>query len=136
MECFVSIKWFHHVNVQTFLMQCALIWVVRWHVYKKTAFACFIISLQPSWKLDFLLCLKGPFINGKDISAVDLSLGPKLYHLEIALGYYKKWTVPDSLPFVKSYMKVCLQAKHIRCSSCCMSTIFSSIWKISQLCWI
>lgn len=47
----------------------------------------------------------GPFINGKDISAVDLSLGPKLYHLEIALGHYKKWTVPDSLPFVKSYMK-------------------------------
>ncbi|RVW86113.1 Glutathione S-transferase DHAR3, chloroplastic [Vitis vinifera] len=50
----------------------------------------------------------GPFINGKDISAVDLSLGPKLYHLEIALGHYKKWTVPDSLPIVKSYMK-CLQ---------------------------
>ncbi|KAL6325011.1 hypothetical protein AAG906_021713 [Vitis piasezkii] len=49
--------------------------------------------------------LAGPFINGKDISAVDLSLGPKLYHLEIALGHYKKWTVPDSLPFVKSYMK-------------------------------
>ncbi|RVW33096.1 Glutathione S-transferase DHAR3, chloroplastic [Vitis vinifera] len=52
--------------------------------------------------------LGGPFINGKDISAVDLSLGPKLYHLEIALGHYKKWTVPDSLPIVKSYMK-CLQ---------------------------
>ncbi|XP_020963912.1 glutathione S-transferase DHAR3, chloroplastic-like [Arachis ipaensis] len=26
----------------------------------------------------------GPFVNGKDISAADLSLGPKLYHLEIA----------------------------------------------------
>ncbi|XP_028769868.1 glutathione S-transferase DHAR3, chloroplastic [Neltuma alba] len=47
----------------------------------------------------------GPFINGKDISAVDLSLGPKLYHMEIALGHYKKWTVPDSLTSVKSYMK-------------------------------
>ncbi|KAI9100285.1 hypothetical protein K1719_024503 [Acacia pycnantha] len=47
----------------------------------------------------------GPFINGKDISAVDLSLGPKLYHMEIALGHYKKWMVPDSLPSVKSYMK-------------------------------
>ncbi|KAJ7964493.1 Glutathione S-transferase [Quillaja saponaria] len=45
----------------------------------------------------------GPFINGKDISAVDLSLGPKLYHVEIALGHFRKWSVPDSLPYVKSY---------------------------------
>lgn len=47
----------------------------------------------------------GPFINGKDISGADLSLGPKLYHLEIALGHYKKWSVPDSLPHLKAYMK-------------------------------
>ncbi|KAG9458601.1 hypothetical protein H6P81_003109 [Aristolochia fimbriata] len=47
----------------------------------------------------------GPFINGKDISAADLSLGPKLYHMDIALGHYKKWSVPESLPYVKSYMK-------------------------------
>ncbi|KAF7831092.1 glutathione S-transferase DHAR3, chloroplastic-like [Senna tora] len=47
----------------------------------------------------------GPFINGKDISAVDLSLGPKLYHLEIALGHFKKWTIPDSLTYLQSYKK-------------------------------
>ncbi|XP_048430395.1 probable glutathione S-transferase DHAR2, chloroplastic isoform X2 [Pyrus x bretschneideri] len=47
----------------------------------------------------------GPFINGKEVSAADLSLGPKLYHLEIALGYFKDWSIPDSLPYVKSYMK-------------------------------
>nr|XP_023890138.1 glutathione S-transferase DHAR3, chloroplastic isoform X1 [Quercus suber]POF27137.1 glutathione s-transferase dhar3, chloroplastic [Quercus suber] len=47
----------------------------------------------------------GPYVNGKEVSAVDLSLAPKLYHLEIALGHYKKWSVPDSLPYVKSYMK-------------------------------
>ncbi|KAK2996006.1 hypothetical protein RJ640_013896 [Escallonia rubra] len=47
----------------------------------------------------------GPFINGKEVSAADLALGPKLYHLEIALGHYKKWSVPDSLPYVKAYMK-------------------------------
>ncbi|XP_052197096.1 glutathione S-transferase DHAR3, chloroplastic [Diospyros lotus] len=47
----------------------------------------------------------GPFVNGKAVSAADLSLGPKLYHLEIALGHYKNWSVPDSLPYVKSYMK-------------------------------
>ncbi|KAL0287634.1 UNVERIFIED_CONTAM: putative glutathione S-transferase DHAR2, chloroplastic [Sesamum angustifolium] len=47
----------------------------------------------------------GPFINGKAISAADLSLAPKLYHLEIALGHYKNWSIPDSLTYVKSYME-------------------------------
>ncbi|CAL5052066.1 unnamed protein product [Urochloa decumbens] len=47
----------------------------------------------------------GPFINGGAISAADLSLGPKLYHMEIALGHYKNWSVPDSLSHVKQYMK-------------------------------
>ncbi|KNA12785.1 hypothetical protein SOVF_122820 [Spinacia oleracea] len=47
----------------------------------------------------------GPFINGEKISAADLALGPKLYHMEIALGHYKNWSVPESLPYVKSYMK-------------------------------
>ncbi|KAL3524993.1 hypothetical protein ACH5RR_013365 [Cinchona calisaya] len=47
----------------------------------------------------------GPLINGTKVSAADLSLGPKLYHLEISLGHYKKWSVPDSLPYLKSYMK-------------------------------
>lgn len=51
------------------------------------------------------MCMKGPLINGKEVSAADLSLGPKLYHLEIALGHYKHWSVPDSLTYVKSYMK-------------------------------
>jgi len=50
--------------------------------------------------------VKGPFINGEKISAADLSLAPKLYHMKIALGHYKNWSVPDSLPFVKSYMEV------------------------------
>ncbi|CAN6201984.1 unnamed protein product [Urochloa humidicola] len=47
----------------------------------------------------------GPFINGGVISAADLSLAPKLYHMEIALGHYKNWSVPDSLSLVKQYMK-------------------------------
>lgn len=47
----------------------------------------------------------GPFINGETVSAVDLSLGPKLYHLEVVLAHYKNWSVPDTLMNVKSYMK-------------------------------
>ena len=46
-------------------------------------------------------------MNGDSISAADLSLGPKLYHMEIALGHYKNWSVPESLAYVKNYMKVC-----------------------------
>ncbi|KAK8510260.1 hypothetical protein V6N13_103854 [Hibiscus sabdariffa] len=47
----------------------------------------------------------GPFIAGDKITAVDLALGPKLYHLQIALGHFKKWSVPESLTYVHSYMK-------------------------------
>ncbi|XP_020584587.1 glutathione S-transferase DHAR2-like [Phalaenopsis equestris] len=47
----------------------------------------------------------GPFVNGEKISAIDLSLGPKLYHLEIVLDYYKNWSVPESLIYIKNYMK-------------------------------
>ncbi|CAN8300176.1 unnamed protein product [Cochlearia groenlandica] len=47
----------------------------------------------------------GPFINGEKISAADLSLAPKLYHMKIALGHYKNWSVPDSLSFLQSYME-------------------------------
>ncbi|XVF83460.1 hypothetical protein PTKIN_Ptkin16aG0487500 [Pterospermum kingtungense] len=48
----------------------------------------------------------GPYIAGEKITAVDLALGPKLYHLEIALGHFKKWTVPESLTYVNKYMKL------------------------------
>ncbi|TXG49667.1 hypothetical protein EZV62_025542 [Acer yangbiense] len=47
----------------------------------------------------------GPFIAGEKITAVDLSLVPKLYHLKIALGHFKKWSVPESLTHVHNYIK-------------------------------
>ncbi|XWS66068.1 hypothetical protein CRYUN_Cryun05aG0168400 [Craigia yunnanensis] len=55
--------------------------------------------------LDEHLKGQGPFIAGEKITAVDLGLGPKLYHLEIALGHFKKWTIPESLTYVHNYMK-------------------------------
>ncbi|XP_050211173.1 glutathione S-transferase DHAR2-like [Mercurialis annua] len=48
----------------------------------------------------------GPFIAGEKVTAADLSLAPKLYHLEVALGHFKKWTVPEDLTHVKDYMKL------------------------------
>ncbi|KFK44110.1 hypothetical protein AALP_AA1G217000 [Arabis alpina] len=47
----------------------------------------------------------GPFIAGERVTAVDLSLAPKLYHLKVALGHFKSWSVPRSLPHVRDYMK-------------------------------
>lgn len=54
---------------------------------------------------DDYIKVNGPFINSHKISAADLSLAPKLYHMEIALGHYKNWSIPESLPYLKSYMK-------------------------------
>ncbi|KAK8943981.1 hypothetical protein KSP40_PGU015262 [Platanthera guangdongensis] len=48
----------------------------------------------------------GPFVNGEKISASDLSLGPKLYHLEIVLDFYKNWSVPVSFTHVRNYMEL------------------------------
>ncbi|XP_057469380.1 glutathione S-transferase DHAR2-like [Actinidia eriantha] len=48
----------------------------------------------------------GPYINGENICAVDLSLAPKLYHLDVALGHFKGWKVPESLIHVNNYMKL------------------------------
>lgn len=45
----------------------------------------------------------GPYINGANISAVDLSLAPKLYHLQVALEHFKGWKVPETLTSVHAY---------------------------------
>ncbi|KAH9767887.1 glutathione S-transferase DHAR2 [Citrus sinensis] len=47
----------------------------------------------------------GPFIAGEKVTAVDLSLAPKLYHLQVALEHFKQWTVPESLAHVHGYTK-------------------------------
>ncbi|KAM0941296.1 putative glutathione dehydrogenase (ascorbate) [Dioscorea sansibarensis] len=56
--------------------------------------------------LDDHLKEHGPFINGENISAVDLSLAPKLFHMEIALDHFKGWKVPEDLTNVHEYMKL------------------------------
>ncbi|KAJ6772847.1 GLUTATHIONE S-TRANSFERASE DHAR2-RELATED [Salix koriyanagi] len=55
--------------------------------------------------LDDHLKANGPFIAGEKITAVDLSLAPKLYHLEVALAHFKNWTIPDNLTHVLNYIK-------------------------------
>ncbi|XP_050210394.1 glutathione S-transferase DHAR2-like [Mercurialis annua] len=48
----------------------------------------------------------GPFIAAEKVTAADLSLTPKLYHLDIALGHFKKWFVPEDLICVNDYMRM------------------------------
>ncbi|KAI9128429.1 hypothetical protein K1719_001422 [Acacia pycnantha] len=48
----------------------------------------------------------GPYIAGDKVTAVDLSLAPKLYHLTVALRHFKKWTVPENLTNVHNYTKL------------------------------
>lgn len=50
--------------------------------------------------------IQGPYVNGGNICAVDLSLAPKLYHLVVTLGHFKGWNVPESLTHLHNYMKV------------------------------
>ncbi|XP_042489295.1 glutathione S-transferase DHAR2 [Macadamia integrifolia] len=48
----------------------------------------------------------GPYINGDKVTAVDISLAPKLYHLEITLGHFKGWSIPEHFTHVKNYTKL------------------------------
>lgn len=75
------------------------------------------IVLNNNFGLSFLICLEyglicwgwnqGPYIAGDKITAADLSLAPKLYHLKVALGHFKKWTVPEDLTHYHKYTEVC-----------------------------
>ncbi|EEF39334.1 glutathione S-transferase DHAR2 [Ricinus communis] len=56
--------------------------------------------------LDEHLKAHGPYVAAEKITAVDLSLAPKLYHLEVALGHFKKWTVPSDLTYVNNYIRL------------------------------
>nr|ADH82415.1 dehydroascorbate reductase [Fragaria x ananassa] len=57
--------------------------------------------------LDDHLKAHGPYIAGEKVTAADLSLAPKLYHLKVALGHFKKWTVPKALTHYHKYTEVC-----------------------------
>ncbi|KAJ8542227.1 hypothetical protein K7X08_017093 [Anisodus acutangulus] len=56
----------------------------------------------------------GPYVNGQNICSVDMSLAPKLYHLEVALGHFKKWSVPESLSHVRNYIKDVMSSNSLK----------------------
>lgn len=56
--------------------------------------------------LDEHLKAHGPYIAGEKVTAADLSLAPKFYHLDVVLEHFKKWTVPEDLTHFHNYKKL------------------------------
>ncbi|XP_078429549.1 dehydroascorbate reductase 2 [Wolffia australiana] len=48
----------------------------------------------------------GPYVNRASISALDLNLAPKLYHLQIVLEHFKNWTIPENLTHLRAYVEL------------------------------
>ncbi|GJY69945.1 zinc finger, CCHC-type containing protein [Tanacetum coccineum] len=70
-------------------------------------------------EMDKRLSKHGPYFNGGEITAADLSLAPKLYHLTVALHHFKRWTVPQTLVHVHKY-----------------TTVYFLGWKVGKRCWV
>ncbi|XP_022976471.1 glutathione S-transferase DHAR2-like isoform X1 [Cucurbita maxima] len=56
--------------------------------------------------VDLSLAPKLYHIDIEKVTAVDLSLAPKLYHIDIALGHFKKWVFPENLSSLSAYKKL------------------------------
>uniref|UniRef100_A0A0D6QZ45 GST N-terminal domain-containing protein n=2 Tax=Araucaria cunninghamii TaxID=56994 RepID=A0A0D6QZ45_ARACU len=63
------------------------------------------VLLEELRALNEHLKANGPFINGTDVCAADLSLAPKLFHMETALGHFRSWSVPEEFTYVNNYTK-------------------------------
>jgi len=48
----------------------------------------------------------GPFVAGKEFTAVDAKLAPALYHIQTALAHYKNWSIPAEYTHVLKYIEV------------------------------
>lgn len=56
-------------------------------------------------KVESLLAARGgSFLGGESLNAADAALLPRLYHMTTALGEYKSWSLPDSLPKLVNYL--------------------------------
>ena len=84
------------------------------------SFTSFLLwkCMLTSWRWN-----QGPYIAGEKITSVDLSLAPKLYHLDVALGHFKKWTVPASLTHFHKYKEV-YNFYTLLCTGCSFVFVF------------
>lgn len=54
---------------------------------------------------DALAASGGPYVAGKEFTAVDARLAPALYHIQVALKHFKDWTIPAEYTHVQEYIK-------------------------------
>lgn len=70
-----------------------------------------LIPALPSCHFAFLSLQGGPYVAGKEFTAVDAKLAPALYHLQTALAHYKNWSIPPEYKHVLEYIKVRIGAQ-------------------------
>ncbi|KAH0979797.1 hypothetical protein GBA52_006974 [Prunus armeniaca] len=112
-------KWFTEVNPEgkVPVVKFDDKWVADSDVIIFGSFVTFVKSKDPSdgseqalvnelKALDEHLKAHGPYIAGEKITAADISLAPKLFHLKVALGHFKKWTVPEDLTSYHKYTEL------------------------------
>lgn len=74
----------------------------------------------------------GPFFGGTSFSTADTSLLPRLYRMEIALGHFKKWSLPETCPKVKAYLEAAKKRSSFIKTACSESEVVDT-WKLHLL---
>lgn len=96
-------SWRHWMSILRRMYACLYKGKTTLFLSKKVVFFVFASEYAVTcfgWK-------QSPYIAGEKITAADLSLAPKLFHLKVALGHFKKWTVPEDLTSYYKYTEVC-----------------------------
>jgi len=70
----------------------------------------------------------GPFFGGACFSTADVALLPRLYRMQVALGHFKQWQIPDSCPKVKEYLELAYQRPSFQRTACSEAEVIHS-WK-------
>ena len=104
------------------------------YIHSSFLFICYLFVVITLSKLTWLRHGQGPYVAGEKVTAVDLSLAPKLYHLVVALGHFKKWSIPETLAHVHNYTKVWSCFLQCLCScgtiNLAVSFIYIELWLI------
>jgi glutathione dehydrogenase/transferase len=71
----------------------------------------------------------GPFLLGKEVSALDCNFGPKLHHILVAGKHYKMFNLPERFENLRLYMLAWTETPEWKDSSCPDDTV---VWGWSK----
>ena len=54
----------------------------------------------------FFKTTSGPFLGGNTFDATDALILPRLYHMRVALGHFKQWTIPEDCPQALAHFRM------------------------------